>query len=175
MPEGMEITWLHYQEKRRPPWYVANDLKDVRQHLIVIFRKGRLIALCFSDSAARNLIVRKIAKESAGAYGRLKRLAPMEIEAAFVENRVRTLWLSGAHRRSLIKPDAKVLSGLELESALDPLDDQTYYFSSIRSTSSNQQLAEDGRQAVIGASPRQARIWIGLSVIKTFGTYESVG
>jgi hypothetical protein len=86
-----------------------------------------------------------------------------EIEAAFVEGKVRTLWLSGAHRRSLVKPDAKVLSGAELESALDPLDDQSYFYSSVRTTSTNAELANDGRHAIVGASPKHGRIWLGPS------------
>lgn len=160
-PEGMQIAWLHYEEKRPPAWYTGNDLKDTYHHLTIVCRKGELVALCFSDPGARNAVMRSIAKATKAPLNSLKRLLPAEIEVAFVEDRVRTLWLNGAHRRSVIKPDGKVLSGLELESALDPLDDQTYYFSSVRSTSSNQQLATNGRSAVVGANPRHARVWIG--------------
>lgn len=160
-PEGLDIAWLHYEEKRTPSWYVADDLKDTHNHLVIVCRKNTIVALCFSDPAARRILMRTIAKATTKPLDRLSRLRPEEVETAFVEGHVRTLWLNGAHRRTVIKPDGKVLSGLELESALDPLDDQTYYFSSVRSTSTNQQLSMDGRSAVVGASPQHARIWIG--------------
>ena len=133
----------------------ANDLTDTYHHIVVVCRKGKLLSISFSDTGARNTIMRAIANANSGPFLRLEQFSPAEIEAAFVESRVRTLWLSGVHRRLVIKPDAKVLSGLELESALDPLGDQSYYFSSIRSTSENEDLAVDGSPAVIGASPRQ--------------------
>ncbi|MCB1468839.1 MAG: hypothetical protein KDK08_17250, partial [Rhizobiaceae bacterium] len=45
-----------------------------------------------------------------------------------------------------------------METSLDPLGDQTYYFSSVRSTMS---LSDDLTGAVVGASPSGGRIWIG--------------
>jgi hypothetical protein len=77
---------------------------------------------------------------------------------AFVETQVRTLWLSGTHRRTVIKADSKVLAGLELETSLDPLGDQSYYFSSVRSTMS---LTEGDKPRVVGTSPGGGRLWIG--------------
>ena len=158
---GLHVCWFHYSEQRAPPWYTANDLTDTHHHIVVICRKGKLLSISFSDTGARGTVMRAITNADSGPFLRLKQFSPEEIEAAFVESRVRTLWLSGVHRRLVIKPDAKVLSGLELESALDPLGDQSYYFSSIRSTSGNEDLAVDGSPAIIGASPRQGRIWIG--------------
>lgn len=158
---GLDIAWFYYLERRPPPWYAANELSDLYHHIAIVCRKGRLASLSFSDAGARNAVVRKIGTSRDGPFSRLARLSSSEVDAAFVDNQVRTLWLSGAHRRTVIKPDAKVLSGLELELALDPLEDQSYYFSSVRSTSSNKELASEGRPAVIGASPRSARIWIG--------------
>lgn len=69
--------------------------------------------------------------------------------------------LTGAHLRTTIKPDAKVLSGLELESALDPLEDQSFFYSSVRSTSSNANLVSNGKHAVTGVRPHRGRVWIG--------------
>ncbi|NKM88162.1 hypothetical protein GFL54_28540 [Rhizobium laguerreae] len=45
-----------------------------------------------------------------------------------------------------------------METSLDPLGDQTYYFSSVRSTMS---LSDQLTSAVVGASPTGSRIWIG--------------
>ena len=54
--------------------------------------------------------------------------------AAFLENgQARTLWLSGVHRRSATKADAKILAGQDLDYSLDPFDDQSFYRSAARS------------------------------------------
>ena len=151
---------LHYSEAKRPAWYLEDDLKDRLNHIIVISGRNKLVAITFSDPAARNLIVRGIKMTSKGAFGKLSLLSSAETEKSLVESEVRSLWLSGTHRQSVIKPDSKQLSGLELESAIDPLDDQSYYFSSIRSTLEDDNLSIEGRSAVVGASPKHGRFWI---------------
>lgn len=161
--DGLSVAWIKYEETRAPAWYAKNDLLNSNHHIIVLVVQGSLLALCCSDNSARSTLVRAISKAERPSYKELTRFSPSETENAFVEEKIRTLWLSGAHRRSLVKPDAKVLSGLELENALDPLDDQSYYYSSVRSTSSNVDLVTHGRRAIVGASPKQARIWLGPS------------
>jgi hypothetical protein len=156
--DDTNIAWAHYVEKRPPSWFLSDGLSDVRNQLIVVARRERLLALLFSDNALRNSVTRHIAGATTGAEAKVVRLAPSEINKAFVESRVRTLWLSGAHRRTAIKPDSKILSGLELETALDPLGDQSYYFSSVRSTMS---LSETLGSSVVGASPVSGRVWVG--------------
>lgn len=58
------------------------------------------------------------------------------------------------------KADSKVLSGIELESALDPLEDQSYYFSSVRSKVALPD-AEGEVSPIVGANPKNARVWLG--------------
>ncbi|WP_244505629.1 hypothetical protein [Methyloceanibacter stevinii] len=161
LPDGLDVSWFHYEERRSPSWCPGANLEDRTHQAVYIFRKADLVAICFSDPAARNTAVRAIRSAEAAPLNRLKPLSAAETEAAFVESGLRTLWLGGAHRRTPIKADSKVLSGLELESALDPLEDQSFYYSSVRSTSSNKDLAPAGQAAIVGASPRQARIWLG--------------
>lgn len=162
-PDGMQLIWLAYDEKRPPAWYAQDDLKNTLHHLVVVSALEDVLSICCTDSAARQTIVRSISKADKASFKHIKKMGAKEVEAAFVGDKVRTLWLSGAHRRSLVKPDAKVLSGAELESALDPLEDQSYFFSSVRTTSSNGALSHDGRDAIVGASPKHARIWLGPS------------
>ena len=96
-----------------------------------------------------------------------------QINDAFVGDRVRTLWLSGAHRRIATKADSKILTGIELEAALNPLEDQGYYFSSVRSTLNGAALAAAaGSSVVIGANPRNARVWLGPSKDWSFLYWE---
>ncbi|WP_164900340.1 hypothetical protein, partial [Mesorhizobium sp. M7A.F.Ca.US.001.02.1.1] len=156
--DGTVIGWVHYVEKRPPTWFTGDGLTDLLNHVIIVAKREQLYSLLFSDNGLRNAVTKKIARATTGPLARITRLSPSEMNKAFVEGQVRTLWLTGTHRRTSIKPDSKILSGLELESSLDPLGDQTYYFSSVRSTMS---LSEQLASAVVGASPGGSRIWIG--------------
>lgn len=156
--DGTTIAWTHYVEKRSPSWFAGEGVTDTLNQLVIVAKRGDLYALLFSDNGLRSPVAKKILRATNGPFARIRRLSSTEINKAFVESQVRTLWLSGTHRRTAIKPDSKMLSGLELETSLDPLGDQTYYFSSVRSTMS---LSDQLTSAVVGASPTGSRIWIG--------------
>jgi hypothetical protein len=155
---GTVFAWVHYVEKRPPSWFSGEGVTDVLNHLVVVAQRGSLYAFLFSDSGLRTVVGRKFGAIAKGALSDVERLSPAQINKAFVETQVRTLWLSGTHRRTVIKADSKVLAGLELETSLDPLGDQSYYFSSVRST---MPLAEGDKPTVVGASPGGGRLWIG--------------
>ena len=153
-------TALHYSESKQPPWYDGSEIKDTLHQIVIVTGHGNLVAITFSEPTARNLVVKEIKQATKGAFAKLKILSRNETELALVEDQVRTLWLSGTHRQSVVKPDSKQLSGLALESAIDPLDDQSYYYSSVRSTIENDHLAVEGKNAVVGTSPQQGRFWV---------------
>ncbi|MBO9463161.1 MULTISPECIES: hypothetical protein [Stappiaceae] len=157
---GTAISWAHYSVKRPPSWFSGDELQDIAHHLIVVAKRANIIAISFSDTGLRNTIVRKIVSATDGPFASISRLTSIQINRAFVESEVRTLWLSGIHTRTAIKPDSKILSGQELESSLDPLGDQSYYFSSVRSTMS---LSDVATSKIVGASPTSGRIWLGPS------------
>jgi len=158
--ENFVTSVLHYAETKRPAWFLGAGIRDKLNQIVVISAIDKLIAITFSDAAARNSVVREIKQSSKGAFSKLKILSNSDAQKALVENEVRTLWLKGTHRQSVIKPDSKQLSGLELEYAMDPLDDQSYYFSSVRSTLDNTSLAIEGKNAVVGTSPGHSRFWV---------------
>ena len=158
---GLDIGWIHYSETRSPPWYAGNDLEETYHHSIFVLTKGKIVALAFSDPALLNTIVADIRKLK--LFQNLKLLTGKQINDGFVRSRVRSLWLSGAHRRTSTKADSKILTGLELEAALDPLQDQSYYFSSVRSTHDEPSFDAAPNGVIVGANPRNARVWIGPS------------
>jgi hypothetical protein len=160
----MDVAWVHYSETRPPPWYIGDELKEERHHVIFLALKGQLTAMTFSDPAFRALIVAEVRRSRADPFRNLKVLSVKEVNDAFVGDRVRTLWLSGAHPRTATKADSKILTGIELEAALNPIEDQSYYFSSVRSTLDSAILASAVTPSVvIGANPRNARVWLGPS------------
>ncbi|HTV69641.1 MAG TPA: hypothetical protein VMF90_13990 [Rhizobiaceae bacterium] len=160
---GSDFGLIHYSEKRPPAWFNGDNINDLRHHLIAVVAKGSVVALAFSDTAQRRTIITDIRRGQIPAFRQLAPVTAKQINDAFVGEKVRTLWLNAAHQRVSTKADSKVLSGLELEAALDPLDDQTYYFSSVRSTPELAKVAADKPAPVIGANPRNARVWIGPS------------
>lgn len=157
---GAQVGWLHYSETRRPAWYQGNELTEERQHAVFIMLRGTIAALTFTDPAMRNSVAVAVRRAKEGALHKLRLLPQKHVRDAFVGNGVRTIWLSGAHRRMTTKADSKVLSGIELESALDPLEDQTYYFSSVRSQVAMLHAGGEG-SPIVGANPRNARVWLG--------------
>ena len=161
---GQEETFfwalLQYSETRRPPWCRNGDIKETRQHLITLGSFNDVLMLGFTDNAARNLVVRSIRTGGIEPFESLVPFKQQEIKRTLVESSVRTLWLSGIHRQSVVKPDSKTLSGIELEAAIDPLGDQSYYYSSIRSSVHGAGLTETDRPAIIGVSPKESRFWL---------------
>jgi len=161
---------VHYLDQKVAPWYTPTDpgnaLQNKNHHAVFITVKGGLLGLTFTDSSTRNIVVKKIKATSDNKLSPLRPISMKQMEMIFVNDEIRTLWLSGAHSRSAIKPDSKVLSGQELESALSPIGDQTYFFSSIRST-----LGTDDDKIVLGTSPGQSRIWLGPS--KSWAAFET--
>jgi hypothetical protein len=90
--------------------------------------------------------------------GALQAISPGLINAAFVQGKARTLWLSATHRRTTVKADSKVLSGIDLRDALNPVEDQSYYFTAARCG-----VVFEESTTSVGSAPRTAKVWVGSS------------
>ncbi|NUR33865.1 MAG: hypothetical protein HOQ30_07640 [Gemmatimonadaceae bacterium] len=161
--DGLTSGFVHFVEKSKPAWLVVADgrTQDVIHQLIVVVRHKGFVAFCCSSAAHQDDIARAIRAQdnSVPQIAALAPVAPSLLNAAFVKGRTRTLWLSGLHRRTSLKPDAKVLSGLNLVDALSPLGDQSYAFSAVRC----QLDLGTPTRPTIGITPRKSRIWAGPS------------
>lgn len=155
--EDLDLGILLYEERRPPPWLTdSEEIRDLVNHLLVVARRDRLVALYMSDARRRNAVVRWLESEVGGRGWRLETIDSGLLNAAFVRGPARTLWLSGIHVQVTSRADSKVLSGINLRDALDPLGDQTYYFTAARST-----VPELGLP--VGVSPRGSKVWVGAS------------
>ncbi|HKR14831.1 MAG TPA: hypothetical protein VJT15_22390, partial [Pyrinomonadaceae bacterium] len=154
----LAVGYLHYLEGTPSPWTLNQTVIDQINHLILVCRRNRHVAIYLSDTRWRSTIVKRLGKAGTKGLSALNKIEPGLLNAAFVKGAARTLWLSGAHARTSIKADNKILSGIELQDALDPLGDQTYYFTAARCASDF-----DKEVVAIGTSPRGSRIWVGLS------------
>jgi hypothetical protein len=161
VPSG-ELTagFLHYSEERTASWTSDPEIKDRLNHLVLVCGRNRLIAILITDPAWKRPILQRFQGDvKALGLAALKPIASGILNAAFVQGPARTLWLTGTHRRTSVKADNKVLSGISLEDALDPLDDQTFYFSAARCTP---KLGASPPKP-IGVVPRSSRVWAGTS------------
>ena len=154
----LAVGYLHYVEETPSPWTLNRNVVDQINHLILVCRRNRHVAIYLSDTSWRSAVEKKFGKTGAKGLNALQKISPGLLNAAFVKGAARTLWLSGAHARTSIKADNKILSGIELQDALDPVGDQTYYFTAARCASDF-----DKGIIAIGTSPRGSRIWVGSS------------
>ena len=156
---GLQSAFATYIEKKTPSWCLeSTDIKDTVNHLVVVSRYHRILAVYTSEVALKQVLARKISGHSEGYEG-LVLLSPEKLVSSLTTGEAHTLWLSGIHRRIASKPDNKILSGLDLRFALDPLSDQSYFFTAARSKGTI-----DDSQVSIGVSPAKSVVWIGPSV-----------
>lgn len=152
----LEVGFLHYTEERPATWAVDQGVVDTINQLIVICRRNRLVAIYLSEPRVRGAIIRRFSQENAVGLGALRTIPDGVLNAAFVRGQSRTLWLTGTHRRTSVKADNKILTGIDLRDALDPIDDQTYRFTSARSLLDVEDLTRP-----VGVTPRGSRVWAG--------------
>jgi hypothetical protein len=152
---GVAVGAFHYKRRVVPGWTTDEAIVDLENHLVVtVALKGR-VALHFSDFRLRGPVRANLSADVHKDLP-LSWLFPVPrglMSAAFLKDgETRTLWLSGTHRRNALKADAKILSGVDLDYALDPLEDQSFFWSAARSRQS-------GLAVVIGVSPSSSRVW----------------
>lgn len=155
----LSAGYLHYVERQPATWTVNSRVVDEINHLVLVCRLNHHVAIYISDTRRRPAIVKRFDRDDDSAgLGILRKIEPGILNAAFVKGPARTLWLSGTHPRTSIKADNKILSGIELQDALDPLGDQTYYFTAARCA-----IELDSTVPAVGTSPRGSRIWLSTS------------
>lgn len=112
-----------------------------------------LFAVFMSDASLREIVKTEMA-EQAESLEDFERIPTNKLNAVFVKGRARTLWLNNVQGRTSLKADNQVLSGINLEDALDPLGDQSYAFSAARC-----QNDVAAANATYGVAPGRSRLW----------------
>jgi hypothetical protein len=155
----LTIGALYYTEERPASWTYEPSIVDIINHLIVVCGQRKLVAIYLSASNRKSLVANKILQKGDAGLSVLDLIPRNLLNAAFVQGPTRTLWLSGTHRRTIIKADNKILSGINLRYALDPLEDQTFHFTAARCV-----LESAFLNGPVGVSPRKSQVWLGPSV-----------
>ncbi|HEX6367540.1 MAG TPA: hypothetical protein VF006_01330 [Longimicrobium sp.] len=142
----------------RPGWTSQPDIQDQRYHVLIVARLGNFFAFHSDDNSIRDAIANNFGEKTVDGLRNLSAIENGIMNAAFVQGTKRTVWLRGIHHPTSLKSDTKTLSGLDLDDALSPLDDQSYHFTAVRSH------IDDGEtETTIGAAPPESRIWVGPS------------
>jgi hypothetical protein len=153
----LTVSSIHYQESKPAAWTLDSDIRDIINHLVLVAVRQQHVAVLITEASRSALLARRLASSDT-ALASVAQVRPEILNYAFARGEARTLWLSGIHRRTSTKADNKVLAGLDLRDALDPLGDQSYYFTAVRAVT----LLERGATTV-GVSPRRSRVWTGPS------------
>ncbi len=152
--EPVEISFVHY-DVRRPVAWSREPILDRVNHLALVVRKANWVAIHITETSKKGAIKKALRK---GELGPLTFADPGQLKAAFVKGRARTLWLRGTHHSTDYKADTKVMGGRALESALDPLADQSYRYTAIRAEPDNADIGE-----VMGLAVDESRLWVSPS------------
>lgn len=152
---GAAVRSFKYKRRVTPGWTSDDQIVDIENHLVIAIALDGCVGIHFSDVHLRGSVRVNLSAD-------LHKDLPLSwlfavprgiMSAAFLQDgEARTLWLAGTHRRSALKADSKILSGLDLDYALDPFEDQSFFWSAARSRNSK-------LETVIGVSPNSSRIW----------------
>src|SRR5262249_50837398 len=154
----LEIGFIHFVVHHPVTWTTNVGITDEINHLVLICRRNRHVAICSTDNSFRASIVRRFDHGESAGLGSLQSISAGLMNAAFVRGTARTLWLSATHRRTTVKADSKILSGIDLRDALSPVEDQSYYFTAARCG-----VNLEGIEGSVGTAPRASKVWMGLA------------
>lgn len=155
---GLRVKFFYYRVRQEPPWLLNQQVEDIFHELVVVFGRNTSIAILTTENRLREKIRNRFDIADQTCIGDL---APIPVEAlnsAYIQGKINTLWLSGTHRHVPSQADNKAISGSDLLYAIDPLGDQTFFF-----TSAVSRLPNNAFKYKIGVSPHKSYIWAGPS------------
>ena len=141
--------YLVYQ---KPSWTNSSEYMDTLHHVHITIKSVSHVALYFSESGLKDKVRDEFGK------GSLIGVSPISMDVLngnFInEDQIKMLWLSGIHGRNSFKADSKVLGGENVADTLDPLIDQSYMMSAVRTGLAN-------LQSSMGINPFKSSVWCG--------------
>lgn len=145
-------TIIYYTECKEANWTRQDEIRDFINHIVILSSWNNFSALYCSDNELKGSFVNYLLEQDYQGHWP-KPIEKNRLNAIFVNGPARTLWLAGIHKRRSIRADSKVLMGANIRDTLNPLDDQSYYFTSARSY-------QRDWDRTTGVSPNKSQIWI---------------
>lgn len=145
-------TVVYFTEQKEASWTRQDEIRDHINHVVIMASWANFSALHFSDNELKGRFINFLLEQD---YQGLwpKPIEKNRLNAIFVNGPARTLWLAGIHKRKSIRADSKILMGAKIQDTLNPLDDQSYYFTSAR-------CFQRDWDRTTGVSPNKSQIWI---------------
>lgn len=141
-----------YRVCKSPSWISNKDFIDIEHHIFISFEVDNYFAFYFSESTKKDEIREHFGTKRLPA---IKVVNINQLNFNFInEDDIKMIWLSGIHGKNNFKADSKVLGGDGVADALDPLLDQSYMMSAVRT-----QI--DGDQSTYGINTFKSSIWRG--------------
>ncbi|MEI2266456.1 hypothetical protein [Erwinia sp. CGal63] len=157
-----QVFYTHYQVLKNPSWFKGGFLTDEENHVFITICLNKIFAFYFSEKGM---------KDEVRAYfftTLLPDLQVVNIECLnylFInEDKIKMLWLLGIHGRESFKPDSKILGGESVAETLNPLEDQSFAMSAVRTSL-------DETETTIGLNPYKSSLWRG--PCKDWDTFEN--
>lgn len=155
------IFYTHYQVSKNPSWFLGNTLTDVENHVFITFNLNNTFAFYMSEKGLKDDIRTYFFTP---LLPNLKVINIAQLNYLFInEDNIKMLWLMGTHGRESFKADSKVLGGESVADTLNPLEDQSFVMSAIRTSL-------DGTEKTIGLNPFKSSLWRG--PCKDWKTFE---
>lgn len=157
--DGLFVAALHYEEGVPASWTSDVSVIDRLQQLVVVVARSKHLVVFSSNPKVRDWIRQQVLDSQVAACQGMRLVSEGKLNAAFLKDKpTAAMWLSGTHRRTPSKVDSKVVSGVDLRYALDPLADQSFMFTAAKT------LAEIGStKERVGVTPAKSSIWTGTS------------
>lgn len=132
--EDRQVTWLN------------EPLNDRLNHLLIAFIDGEFGLVYVSDARLKMHVHDALSKGELTEWHCVEQAV---LNTAFlVGQHLRALWLGATHRSTDIRPDSKVLSGLNLREAVEPFADASF-------------MASAARSPLAGVSLKRSGVWKG--------------
>ncbi|KAA8681552.1 hypothetical protein [Vibrio gigantis] len=153
-----------YTITKSPSWAKDLDLKDLEHHVYISFNVRDHLAFYFSEKGKKDSIREYFGKKR---LPNLLAIPISKLNGNFInEDEIKMLWLSGIHGRDNFKADSKVLGGKSVADTLDPLIDQSYMMSAVRT-----EVWDTQSKTSVGINPFKSSIWRG--PCKDWQTFEN--
>lgn len=144
-----------YSIEKQPSWAPNSGIFNKEYHCVVTFHVRDFFAFYFSESENKDEIRDHFS--SSDALAAIQPVSISHLYHNFVnEDEVKMLWLSDISGKSSFKVGSKVLGGDSVADTLDPILDQYYMMSAVRT-----KVTASEEATSIGINPFKSSIWRG--------------
>ncbi|HHX8748059.1 TPA: hypothetical protein ACVPFL_000168 [Morganella morganii] len=156
------IYYTPYKVTKTPGWYRGNEINDIDNHVFITFSLNGIYAFYCSEKGMKDEIRMHFHSTKLPC---LEVIEMGHLNDLFVnEDSMKMLWLLSVDGKNSFKADSKVLGGNSVADTLDPLEDQSFSMSAVRT-----ELDDGG--STIGINPFKSSLWRG--PCKDWYTFES--